>query len=368
MRIKNWLIVLLAAGVASCSSSSSDQGAERWKSGVLVDEFIYLEDDVDFPSCHAATIEETPEGMVAAWFGGEYERHPEVCIYFSRLVDGEWTQPEMVADGVVSETERYATWNPVLYQVPGGDLQLYYKVGPNVAGWTGMMKTSGDHGKTWSEPIELPEGFLGPVKNRPVLLNDGRLLAASSTEGGRWRVHFEETRDFGQTWNKIGPINGGREYAVIQPSILVHNDSTLQILCRSKNAVLATSWSYDNGKTWSLIQPSGLPNNNSGTDAITLQDGRHLVVYNHVATAVNADKGYRTPLNVALSDDGKNWKAALILEDSEISQYSYPSVMQSEDGMVHIVYTWRRDLIKYVKVDPTQLKLSSIHDEKWPLN
>lgn len=368
MQVRNLFLVLLVVGLTACNGSGTVDGPERWKKGILVDEFVYLEDDVDFPSCHAATIEETPDGLIAAWFGGQHERHPEVCIYISRMVNGEWTKPALAADGIVSETERYATWNPVLYQVPGGDLQLYYKVGPNVAGWTGMMKVSKDNGKTWSDAIELPEGFLGPVKNRPVLLNDGRLLAASSTEGGRWRVHFEETTDFGETWEKIGPINGGREYSVIQPSILVHNDSTLQILCRSKNAVLATSWSYDNGRTWGLIQASGLPNNNSGTDAITLKDGRHLVVYNHVATAINADKGYRTPLNVALSKDGKNWEAALVLEDSEISQYSYPSVMQSEDGMVHIVYTWRRDLIKYVKVDPTQLQLTPIENEKWPVN
>jgi len=350
------------------TSCSNVEDANRWKSGIIIDEFIYSADDVDFPSCHAATIAETPEGMVAAWFGGEYERHPEVCIYLSHLKNGEWTKPQQVADGIVSDDERYATWNPVLYQVPNGELQLYYKVGPNVAGWSGKMKTSNDNGKTWSDEIDLPKGFIGPVKNKPVLLKDGRLLAPSSTEHNRWRVHFEESSDMGKTWTKSEAINSGREYRIIQPSILQHNDTTLQILARSRNSVLATSWSYDGGKTWSLVQASGLPNNNSGTDAITLKDGRHLVVYNHVATPIGGDKGYRTPLNVAISDDGKNWKAALILEDSEISQYSYPSVTQSEDGMVHIVYTWRREFIKYVKVDCSKLKLSSIIDEKWPLN
>jgi alpha-L-rhamnosidase len=364
MRIRTIVFITLLVGFAACKNS----GPDRWKQGIVAEAFIYEAEDVAFPSCHAATIAETPDGLVAAWFGGKHERHPEVCIYMSRMTEGQWSKPVSVADGIVSDTLRYATWNPVLYQVPNGELQLYYKVGPNVGRWVGMIKTSKDDGETWSDPVELPDGFLGPVKNRPVLLNDGRLLAASSTEGGAWRVHFEETTDFGKTWNKIGPINGGKEYSVIQPSILVHNDSTLQILCRSKNAVLATSWSYDNGRTWGIIKPSGLPNNNSGTDALTLQDGRHLVVYNHVATAVNAAKGYRTPLNVAVSKDGINWKAALVLEDSEISQYSYPSVIQGKDGMVHIVYTWRRELIKYVKVDPARLDLTSIEDEKWSMN
>lgn len=360
-----YLIIGVLFFITSCKNV---EDANRWRSGILVDEFIYSADDVDFPSCHASTIAETPEGMVSAWFGGEYERHPEVCIYVSRLENGSWTKPQLVADGIISETERHATWNPVLFQVPGGELQLYYKVGPTVNGWSGKMRVSNDNGRTWSEQIDLPKGILGPIKNKPVLLKDGRLLSPSSTEHNRWRVHFEESSDMGKTWTKSNPINSGREHQIIQPSILQHNDTTLQILCRSKNAVLATSWSYDAGKTWSLVQASGLPNNNSGTDAITLQDGRHLVVYNHVATAVNADKGHRTPLNVAISNDGKNWNAVLILEDSEISQYSYPSLTQSEDGMVHIVYTWRREFIKYVKVDPKKLKLSPIIDEKWPLN
>ncbi|RYG43654.1 MAG: sialidase, partial [Chitinophagaceae bacterium] len=77
-------------------------------------------------------------------------------------------------------------------------------------------------------------------------------------------------------------------------------------------------------------------------------------------------KGPRTPLNVAISNDGKKWYAAAILEDSPISQYSYPSVIQSADGMVHVVYTWRRQKIKYVKIDPSKLVLKEIVNKKWP--
>jgi alpha-L-rhamnosidase len=246
---------------------------------------------------------------------------------------------------------------------------LFYKVGPSPKEWWGMLKRSTDHGKTWSEAEKLPEGFLGPIKNKPVLLDNGSLICPSSTEtNGRWRVHFEITTDFGKTWEMVGPICDGKRYNVIQPSVLIHENGELQILCRSKNAVLATSWSKDDGKTWSLLKESGLPNNQSGTDAVTLADGRQLVVYNHVKTPINAGKGYRTPLNVAYSEDGKNWNASLILEDSEISQYSYPAVIQSKDGMIHIVYTWRREKIKYVKVDPTKLKGREIIDEKWPGN
>lgn len=336
-----------------------------FKSGILVDEFIYTE--APYPSCHASTIAETPEGVVAAWFGGTKERNPDVGIWVSRHVDGKWTPSVEVANGIQNDTLRYPTWNPVLFQVPGGDLLLFYKVGPSPAAWWGMIKRSGDNGVTWSEAEKLPDGIIGPVKNKPILLNDETLLCPVSVEGeGGWRVHFEMTKDFGKTWEKTDAINDGKIYSAIQPSILVHEDGSLQAVSRTKNAVISSTFSFDNGKTWSLMQPSGLPNNNSGFDGVTLKDGRQLLVYNHVKTPVNAPKGYRTPLNIAVSKDGKHWEAALILEDSEISQYSYPSVIQTSDGLVHVVYTWRRERIKHVVIDPKQLKTEKIIDEKWP--
>ena len=166
----------------------------------------------------------------------------------------------------------------------------------------------------------------------------------------------------------IGPINEGKSIHTIQPSVLTYPDGKLQILCRTQERTIAQSWSADNGKTWSEFKPTMLPNNNSGTDAVTLQDGRQLLVYNHVLPndTLKKGKGLRTPLNVAISEDGKVWYAALVLEDSPISQYSYPSVIQSSDGLVHIVYTWRRKAIKHVVVDPSKLVLSKIENMEWP--
>ena len=343
------------------------EAGNRWRNGIVTDEFINK--DASYPESHASTIAQAKEGhLVASWFGGTKERNPDVCIWVSRYIDGKWTPGQNVANGIVNDTTRYATWNPVLYQVPGGELQLYYKVGPNVAGWVGKVITSNDGGITWSAPRDLPEGFLGPVKNKPVLLKDGTLISPSSTEGDGWKVHFEVTKDFGKTWKKIGPINDGKQMHTIQPSVLVYKDGRLQILCRTQERTLGESWSSDNGKTWSPMVKSSLPSTNSGTDAVTLQDGRQLIVYNHVLPndSLTRGKGFRTPLNIAVSEDGKTWYAAQVLEDSPISQYSYPSVIQSKDGMVHIVYTWRRKGIKHVAVDPRKLVLSKIENRQWP--
>jgi alpha-L-rhamnosidase len=361
--MKKYVIVIAAIIPAFFSDACSQ--TVKWKKGILVDEFIYTQ--APFPQAHASTIAETPAGLIAAWFGGTKEGNKDVCIWTSRLINNQWTAPAKVADGIINDSTRYACYNPVLFQVPNGELLLFYKIGPNVAGWTGWLKRSADNGLTWSEREALPAGFLGPIKNKPILYK-GTLICPSSTERNGWKVHFEYTRDFGKTWTKSDSINDGKIVSAIQPSILTYKNGKMQVLCRSKNRTINESWSSDGGITWSTMKASALPNNNSGTDAVTLRDGRQLLVYNHVkpADSLRNGKGARTPLNVAVSKDGHKWFAALVLEDSPISQYSYPSVIQTKDGLVHVVYTWRRERIKHVVIDPRQLHLEEIRKEKWP--
>jgi predicted neuraminidase len=128
----------------------------------------------------------------------------------------------------------------------------------------------------------------------------------------------------------------------------LHPGGKLQILCRSggERKVLS-AMSSDGGKTWSELTAIDLPNPNSGIDAVTLKDGRHLLVYNHTPSG-------RSPLNVALSTDGQQWKSVLDLETDK-GEYSYPAVIQTDDGMVHITYTWKRQKVRHVTVDPRKL-------------
>lgn len=336
--------------------------AELTPSGpaVRLTEFIY--DTAPYPSCHASTIEETDSGLVTAWFGGTHERHPDVGIWVSRQSNGQWTEPVEVANGVDGD-HRHPTWNPVLYQSPGGPLLLFYKIGPTPRDWWGMLTTSHDAGKSWSEPRRLPDGILGPVKNKPVRLEDGTLLCPTSTEEQGWRVHFESTPDLGETWGRTEPVNDPNTIKAIQPSILIHGANRLQAIGRTRNSGLFQIWSNDGGATWGQMTVTRLPNPSSGTDAVTLQSGSHLLVYNHSPTYK-----VRTPLNIALSEDGESWNAALVLEDDTTAAagYSYPAVMQSKDGLVHITYTWRRERIKHVVVDPAKLPSVPIVDGVWP--
>ncbi len=318
----------------------------------LQSEFVF--ETAPFESAHASTIVETRDGLVAAWFGGTREGAPDVGIWLSRHEHEQWTRPMEVATGVQSDGTRYPCWNPVLFDVPGRSLMLFYKVGPSPQRWWGMVRTSRDGGRTWSDARRLPDGILGPIKNKPVLLADGTLLAGSSTEStdrpSVWRVHFERSTDAGLTWTSVSPPASADGTAIdaIQPSILVHPRGLLQAVGRTRLQRIFDTWSTDGGRTWTPIAVTSLPNPNSGIDAVTLRDGRHLIVYNH------ATQG-RSPLNVAISGDGKTWGAPLVLESGP-GEYSYPAVIQSADGRVRITYTWRRQRIKHVVLDPSTLR------------
>ena len=260
-----------------------------------------------------------------------------------------------VATGVQTDGTRHPTWNPVLFQPEDGPLMLYYKVGPNPREWWGMRMVSHDDGRSWSEPERLPDGILGPVKNKPVQLPNGDLLSASSTEHDGWRVHFERSTDGGATWVATPPVNDGERIAAIQPSVLLHPDGRLQAIGRTRQDRLFTVESSDGGHSWGEMTLLELPNPSSGTDALTLADGRHLLVYNHTSSADGDDD--RSTLNVALSRDGRNWEAALVLENTPGEEFSYPAVIQTGDGLVHITYTWHRTRVRHVVLDPSQLIL-----------
>jgi predicted neuraminidase len=329
-------------------------------------EFIYKAEDVSFPSCHASTIAETDEGLVAAWFGGKHEKNPDVGIWFSRFIDGKWTVPVEVSNGVQHSNLRYPTWNPVLFNYED-ELFLFYKDGPSPSEWWGQLIISPDNGKTWSRRLRLPEEIFGPIKNKPELLPGDELICPASTEHNGWHVHMEFTSDRGKTWERTEPLNDGKEIVAIQPAILKHTGGKLQILCRSKNKWILSAWSDDKGRTWSNLTPLNLPNPNSGIDAVTLKDGRHVLVYNHIDP--DTEWGKRNILNVAVSNDGLNWNAAILLENDPDpdSEYSYPAVIQSDDGMLHITYTWNRKLIKHVVIDPAKFRMKSMQTGKWPV-
>jgi predicted neuraminidase len=351
---------LAGAGLTNVESPMNLQGPTP-ASAIVHSEFVF--ENAPFANAHASTIVETPQGLVAAWFGGTREGAADVGIWLSRHRQGAWTAPVEIANGAQPDGTRHPCWNPVLFKMPDG-LTLFYKVGPSPREWWGVTRTSRDDGATWSEARRLPDGVLGPIKNKPVLLKNGTIISGSSTESlaqpSVWRVHFERSSDNGRTWTIVrpSPASAGPEPDAIQPSILVHADGRLQAVGRTRSGRVFETWSADTGATWSAVTLTALPNPSAGTDALTLHDGRHLIVYNHTSRG-------RTPLNVAISGDGKTWEAAVVLESSP-GEYSYPAVIQARDGKVHVTYTWKRERIKHVVLDPAALRGRPMREGQWP--
>lgn len=349
-RMNHWFV---AATLLVCCAAAG--AAEPGQPGLIRSGYIY--EQAPFPSCHASTIEQASNGnMVAAWFGGTDEGDKDVGIWFAELHNDVWSEPHEVATGQQADGKRYPCWNPVLYQARNPDtssaaaspLLLFYKVGPSPSRWWGMLIKSNDGGKSWSDPQRLPDGILGPIKNKPVRLSSGELLCPSSSEDQGWRVHFERTPDLGKSWEVTPPVNDGKEFGAIQPSVLFLGGEKLLALGRTRQGKIFQVSSEDNGRSWGEMTATDLPNPNSGTDAVTLKDGRHLLVYNHT-------KRGRTPLNVAVSKDATQWTEALALERGP-GEYSYPAVIQTSDGLVHITYTWKRERIKYAVCDPNEFR------------
>lgn len=325
----------------------------KQKTPIILKEFIFQK--APFRECHASTIVELKNGdLMASWFGGTAEKNPDVVIWLSRKKNSVWQKPMQIADGIQHDKKRYPCWNPVLFQPKTGPLLFFYKVGAHPTKWWGMLKTSTDNGKTWTIARRLPEDIYGAIKNKPLELSNGMILCPSSTEDKGWRVHFERTKDFGASWELIEPINDPKIFEAIQPTLLTYSDGRIQALCRSRQKRIVETWSTDKGKTWSKIKATSLPNPSAGFDGITLKDGRQFLVYNHTTEG-------RAKLNVAVSQDGKSWKAALVLENQP-GQYSYPAVIQTKDAMVHVTYTYDLKKIKHVVIDPSKLELKPIWD------
>ncbi len=304
-------------------------------------------DDRPFRQCHASTVVQAANGnLIAAWFAGTEEKNPDVGIWGSTCANGAWAAPERLAK--INES---AHWNPVLFRDETDAIHLFFKVGPQIRYWQTWWMSSGDNGATWSKPTELvpgDKGGRGPVRNQPIILESGAWLAPASTEIGTWEPYADRSEDWGKTWNRTPDFPIDRKLlkgkGAIQPTFWESAPGKVHALLRTTAGHIWRTDSEDDGRTWSTLYKTSLPNNNSGIDVQKLDDGRLLLVYN----PVEGNWAARTPLDLALSsDNGVTWRTIAHLEDDadKEQEYSYPCIAQTTNGVV-ISYTWRRQRVR----------------------
>jgi predicted neuraminidase len=323
--------------------------------GSAASEFIFT--SAPFASAHASNIVQLRNGdFLASWFGGSAEGKPDVAIWASRFSGGRWSPPfEMVREPDI------ACYNPVMFYTKDGRLWFYYKFGPHPSSWTAGRRWSDDDGRTWSEVEHLPAGLDGPIRAKPLVLENGTVVSGTSVESYHsWACWIERSTDNGKTWKRIGPITAPKHtsahgnasdatYGIIQPSVISLGDGKLRLYARSTSQIgrICIADSSDNGVTWTQARPIAVPNPNSGIDAVRLKDGRIVLVYNNTTTG-------RTPLNLAVSDDAEHFRMFKTLEDQP-GEYSYPAMIEGREGDLHITYTWNRKRIRHIRIPLTEI-------------
>ena len=300
----------------------------------------------NFPSCHGSTIAELPNGdLLAAWYAGSREGAKDVAIFTARRPSGSdrWKRPEMVVN-----TPDCSEGNPVLFVDAEDRVWLFY-VTMHGDGWTRCKVyylKSQTMRSDWSERSVLRAELGWMTRNKPIYLSNGDILLPVYDERN-WHSMVMISEDGGETWNTYGDLTSPK--GVIQPTVVQRGDGSLLTLMRSRDGEIWRSTSDDLGRSWEAAHPTELPNPNCGVDMVRLHSGNIALVYN------DTPRG-RTPLTVALStDEGGTWGYKRDLETEE-GEYSYPAVIQSRDGSIHITYTYRRDSIMHVQIDEAWIR------------
>lgn len=319
------------------------------------------------PSVHGSSVCALPGGELATiWYGGQREGAADVAIYLSRRSAGpfgEWSEPERLLgpEDVESESGRNVRklGNAVMFTDPDGRLWLVY-VSVSVGGWSGSLinvKRSDDGGRTWSQSRRLT---LNPFLNFSTLVRAKPFFTADGWIG--LPVYHEFVAKYPQIlWMQPGDAEPIERFHLrrlpivpdlLQPAVVPLDEQRAVMLLRDggEDRTLHVARSDDAGWSWTKPKPVDLPNPDSGIDAIRLHDGRIVLAYNDT-------REDRRRLRLAVSrDSGESWTPGAVLEEAEGGEFSYPSLVQDAQGLIHVTYTWQRLRIKHVQLTADQLE------------
>lgn len=362
---------------------------------------------------HAANLLPLENGdLLCVWFAGTQEGMSDIHIYMSRLNKGEqeWSEALRLSDDSTRSEQ-----NPVLFPAPDGKLWLLYTAQKSGNQNTAIIRyrISEDNGYTWGA-IETLFDTPGTFIRQPIIvLDNGEWLLpiwyCYTSPGEKWTGNKDVSavkisKDEGKTWEEYEVPNS---LGCVHMNIEKLEDGRLLALFRSRWAdSIYSSYSTDNGRTWSEPTPTELPNNNSSIQFTKLNNGHLALVFNNMnaencterrtslydeiededdtssasaALAIEDEKkaeersafwgAPRAPMTIAISEDnGKSWPYMKNLEigdgyamtnnskDKLNREYSYPTIKQTKDGKIHIAYTYFRQAIKYVSISEDWVK------------
>ncbi|WP_068716845.1 sialidase family protein [Vibrio tritonius] len=353
----------------------------------------------NYPQNHASNLLVLPNGdILCTWFAGTQEGVSDISILCSRLRKGSdvWE----LAVKLSNDPER-SEQNPVLFLDPDNILWLLWtaQLAGNQDTAIVRCRKSQDFGETWLDInvlIDKPGTF---IRQPIVVLENGNWLLpifnCTVKPGEKWVGNYDTSsvkisEDKGKTWRDVNVPNS---LGCVHMSIAPLKNGSLIAVYRSRWADhIYQSYSHDHGETWSEPKATELPNNNSSIQITALNNGDLAMVFNNMSAAgaisrrsslydeIEDDSGAkepeiidgksafwgapRAPMSLAISkNNGETWSVIGNLDEGDgfcmtnnsqeklNREFSYPTITQSPDGVVHIAYTYFRQAIKYVRIN-----------------
>lgn len=313
---------------------------------------------------HSATLAELPDGtLAAAWYAGSGEGASDVAIYLAkRSAGGAWEQPEAIftRQCVMSDLRRnvVSLGNPLLLADDTARLGLLF-VSIAAGRWSGSsinLAWSEDNGSTWGPARNIT---MNPLANLSSLPRN----PPAPLVGGGWAVpvyeeflgKFPETlwlQPRGNDWSAaVSRIEGG--VYILQSSLVPLSERRAASFFRDFRPArwMSASWSDDAGRTWTKPIATQLYNRDSGQCVIRLSDGTLLCAFNDVSP------GKRENLRLALSkDEGRTWQTVATIAEEPGSEFSYPYMIRSRDGVIRMVYSARQTQIVFAEFNEAWLR------------
>ena len=333
------------ADVAVCAHRHGNDGVIAPPAPYACRQDIHPQDE-DYPGVHVATLEQAPNGdLLYGFYAGQREKATDVRTYMARLRTGRqrWVEPRVVFDEPDKPDGNAVFWTDDRNKA----VHLLFSTIMD-DGWTEAnlrVITSHNNGLTWSQPRFVREEWGWLFGTQPFRMTNGEVIVPIYSEE-EWSSGFYISDDDLATVTAY-PSDDATTWprslgGMIQPATVELEPGHLLAMNRSRDGLIWKTESTDYGKTWTDAVPTNLPNNNSRIALLKLDNG-------HLVLAHNPSVSGRDTLRLSISaDGGLTWPHSVDVESESGQEFSYPYLLATDDGMIHLGYTHRRKSMRHL--------------------